>query len=366
MLPDPQFDDAERRAAAAAWRATPRRAVLSVVAERAAPEDLAAEPRAVSAVAARPPIAPDGDAAPSSSRRSSASSRRMTLTIPLERLTAYAARPLRHVPAVLFIIALAALLVLGRRNGEEGHLTPENGLGYWLGIVGSLAMLALLLYPLRKRMGRARWLGSVAAWFRVHMMLGLIGPALILVHCNFKSGSLNATVALVAMLLVAGSGLVGRYFYGRVHMGLYGRKARVEELLADSEALTAALGQDLAQDSDFSDRLAAHHTRSMSASLPARLFLQRGRSRRLRRRLTREARGLIRAEAARAGWSRAEQRRRRADVAAHLGLYFAAVDKAAAFGVYDRLLAAWHIAHLPMFLLLVIAAIVHVIAVHLY
>ena len=282
------------------------------------------------------------------------------------RFAAYAVRPLRHLPSVMFVAGLVAMVHFGWRDNEEGHLTPDSGLGYWLGIVGSLAMLALLLYPLRKRMGSARWLGSVAWWFRAHMMLGLIGPALILVHCNFKPGSLNSTVALAAMLLVAGSGLVGRYLYGRVHMGLYGRKARVQELLADREALHAALGEELAQGHDIVARLQAHHERGMAASVPARLLLQRVRSGRLKRRLVREARGLIRAEGARLGWSRREQRQRRAAVGRHLALYFSAADKAALFGVYDRLLSAWHIAHLPMFFLLVIAAIVHIVAVHLY
>ena len=49
-----------------------------------------------------------------------------------------------------------------------------------------------------------------------------------------------------------------------------------------------------------------------------------------------------------------------------LGQYFAAVNRAAAFAFYERLFALWHVLHLPFFILLVLAAIVHVIAVHLY
>lgn len=282
------------------------------------------------------------------------------------RFTAYAAQKLRAVPPLVFTAVLAAALFIGWRINEEGHLTAESGIGYWLGIAGSLAMLALLLYPLRKRLGPVRWIGSIASWFRLHMMLGLIGPALILVHCNFKAGSLNSTVALVAMLLVAGSGIVGRYFYGRIHMGLYGRKARVEEILGDCGSLHDAIGAELPAGERIIAALEAHAARSLAAGLPARFLLQRGRSRRLRRKLVRDARLLIGEQGAQRGWSRREQRRRVAQVREHLGLYFSAVDKAATFGIYDRLFAAWHIAHLPMFLLLVIAAIVHVVAVHLY
>ncbi len=282
------------------------------------------------------------------------------------RLRAYAARPLRHLPSVVFVAILLAVAYAGWRNNEEGHLTPEKGLGYWLGIVGSLAMLALLLYPLRKRLGRARWLGSTALWFRAHMMLGLLGPALILVHCNFRPGSLNSTVALIAMLLVSGSGLVGRYLYSRVHYGLYGRKARMQEILDDRTAWNAAIGAELPEDNHILAQLREHAGRMEGTSKSVRLLAQRARSRRLKRRLLREAKSEIRAQARLQGWDRREARRRTKAVRRHLACYFSAADKAALLGVYDGLLSAWHVAHLPMFFLLVLAAITHVVAVHLY
>ena len=75
---------------------------------------------------------------------------------------------------------------------------------------------------MRKRLASLKILGSVSAWSRIHMMLGVIGPALILLHANFKLGSLNSNVALLAMLTVAGSGLVGRYLYSRIHLAFTG------------------------------------------------------------------------------------------------------------------------------------------------
>jgi hypothetical protein len=52
------------------------------------------------------------------------------------------------------------------------------------------------------------------------MIMGIGGPLLILMHSTFQVGSLNAAVALYSMLLVAGSGVVGRFIYVRVHRGL--------------------------------------------------------------------------------------------------------------------------------------------------
>ena len=139
----------------------------------------------------------------------------------------------------------ASRLRSGRSGGPSPGLAQQrrrssdarDGHGYWLGIAGASAMLLLLLYPLRKRMKSLRGLGSVGGWFRLHMVLGVIGPALILFHSNFKLGSLNSNVALFSMLTVAASGLIGRYLYGRVHLGLYGRRAEIEELLTDVDNL---------------------------------------------------------------------------------------------------------------------------------
>ena len=48
------------------------------------------------------------------------------------------------------------------------------------------------------------------------------------------------------MLIVATSGVIGRYLYGKIHIGLYGRKAVVGEMLADAELFKRSLGDDLA------------------------------------------------------------------------------------------------------------------------
>ena len=68
----------------------------------------------------------------------------------------------------------------------------------------------------------------------------------------------------------------------------------------------------------------------------------------------REASAIIGANGhnARAGW----WARRSALVAVrkHLDLYFAALRKAAAFAVFERLFALWHVLHLPLFVLLVL------------
>ena len=133
-------------------------------------------------------------------------------------------------------LALAAVIA-GYVVPTEVYLTPQDGFGYTLGIVGGSMMLALLIYPLRKRMPSLAFIGSVKLWFRIHMVLGIVGPLAILYHSNFSLGATNSNVALVCMLIVSSSGLVGRYLYTRIHHGLYGRQATLRELAGDVESL---------------------------------------------------------------------------------------------------------------------------------
>ena len=272
---------------------------------------------------------------------------------------------------LVFALLIASILIYGWHNRDEGDLTPESGLGYGLGIVGGGAMLLLLAYPLRKRVARLKILGSVSGWFRLHMMLGVIGPALILLHSNFKFGSLNSNVALLAMLIVALSGLVGRYLYGRIHLGLYGRRAQIGELQAEVETLKAAMEGELSLPANVFAALDAHAHRAVKRTSGAAgslitLVALRWRSNGLRARLLRAAERHIDLEGKRLGWSWRVRRGHLRRLRKLLTQYFAAVDATAAFVFYERLFALWHVLHLPLFVILVLAAIIHVVAVHLY
>lgn len=289
----------------------------------------------------------------------------------INALAHYLTRPFQRLVPLVFALSVLTALAVGWSNKDEGHLTPETGIGYWLGIAGATMMLLLLLYPLRKRVRILRHLGRVPAWFRLHMLLGVLGPTLILFHSNFKLGSLNSNVALAAMLIVVASGIVGRYLYAKVHNGLYGRKSDVGEIIGDAQVLKDALGDDLAGAEtilnalhEFESRVLAPR-RSVLSSLGS--FLSSGfKARGVRRAISSQAEDIISAQARHYGWSRRERRRRLNLVRNEIALYFAAVAKAARFAVYERLLALWHVMHLPLFLLLVITAILHVVAVHHY
>jgi hypothetical protein len=283
----------------------------------------------------------------------------------------YFAKPLLDLGPLLFASLIIAALYLGWVNRDEGYISADSGLGYWLGIIGSLMMLLLLLYPLRKRARFLRGLGRVPAWFRSHMFLGIVGPTLVIFHANFRAGSLNASVALFFMLTIVASGIIGRYLFAKIHMGLYGSKAEIKQILTDADAVKRALGEDyeganrlLGELGKFEGRILVRHSGFFS-SLWA--FMTLGwRWENLRGRLVKEAAAAIQAEGKKQGWDWRMRRKRLDLVRTHLSIYFAAVNKAARFGVYDRIFAFWHVLHMPLFFLLVFAAILHVIAVHLY
>ncbi len=267
----------------------------------------------------------------------------------------------------LFAAAIAGIVVLGWLHRNDGSLRPDDGLGYAFGIAGAVMMLTLLLYPLRKRVKAMRDWGRVADWFRWHMALGVLGPALIIVHSNWQLKSANASVAFFVMLVVAGSGVVGRYLYGRIHAGLYGRRREAKELRSDSAKDRLALNADFVSGSkvmaelDRFEAAALAPTTSFWSAL-ARFVTVGVLIRRSRRALTAE----LQRDAQKGFASAPERRRRLKDTRRRLDRYYAAVDRAATFGLYERLFSLWHVLHVPLFVLLVCTAIVHVVAVNLY
>jgi hypothetical protein len=273
-------------------------------------------------------------------------------------------------PTRIGFLLAAAAIYLGAKGHTERYISPEYGVGYALGILGGSAMLLLLLYPARKRLKWIGFLGSVKSWFQAHMILGVVGPVLILFHSNFSLGATNSNAALVSMLIVAGSGIFGRYFYTRIHHGLYGRRSS----RADLQAAAAEL-RDKVAGSQFVpqllEQLDAADARLLGKSgklppllwRPIRVTLQVWIERRkLTRTATRELRAAARTNAILAQqypvFLKATKR--------YIGKRLDAARRVAEFESYERLFALWHMFHLPLFFILLVAGIIHVIAVHIY
>lgn len=272
-------------------------------------------------------------------------------------------------PARLFFLVTVALLAFGYNFPTQRYLSPERGVGYLLGLIGGSAMLILLLYPLRKRFRWMSFMGSTKAWFQTHMILGVMGPLSVLYHSNFSFGATNSNVALVCMLVVSGSGLFGRYFYRRIHNGLYGTKATLAELQSHAQR-TRAIASNIAFLPDLMARIeqeeAVVTARCANTPTVLRPVVATWLTLRARIRLYRHVRRSLR----NAGHPKpmpAEQRQRIYRTASlYIDTRLMANKRALEFEAYERLFSLWHVLHLPLFFMLVIAGVVHVIAVHVY
>jgi hypothetical protein len=280
------------------------------------------------------------------------------------------AQPRASIFPKVFTVAVLLALWIGWVSRDDNGLTPVSGAGYWLGIAGSVLMLALLLYPLRKRMRSLRAIGSVTFWFNTHMILGVLGPVLIMWHANFRLGSINCSAALIIMLVVAISGVFGRYLHSKINITFHGRKTEAREVVADADELRGFLGSE----AEVADRMVAQlnayaqlGTASRSALIGIILLLFiNWRGAIIRMRLIAHARGVIAIEGRRHGRSQRVQRQQLTGVTEFVTQHIGAARKAAAFAVYERLFRLWHIFHLPLFILLVLVAITHVYASHFF
>ena len=265
----------------------------------------------------------------------------------------------------------AIAIVLAYLVSRRGYYTAGDDVGYYMGLVGGVMMLMLLTYPLRKYLQSLRNWGPVRHWFSFHMFLGVAGPVLVLAHSTFQLKSTNATVALICMLMVAGSGIVGRFIYVRIHRGLYGEKLNFKELQAtagfESEEMHSKLHfvpeveKRLTQ---FQEYALAENLRFSQASL--RLFTLGTRRRIAYARCASELRRAMRERAEVRQWDRDKLRRRTGSATHLVDEFLLSVQRVSQFGVYDRLFRLWHVAHVPLVYLLVLSGIAHVIAVHMY
>lgn len=265
------------------------------------------------------------------------------------------AAPPRERAVPIAALVCAGLLAFGWSQRREMWLIPERGLGYALGIVGLLLMTLLLLYSVRKRLRRGPL--PLRHWFRVHMVLGLAGPTAILLHANFGLGSLNGRVALCSMLLVAGSGVAGRFVYARIHRGLYGERRQLEPLRREAAAGWGAAEAVMRVAPGIGGRLEAFEALALDPPAgPAaglwRLLVIGSRARRLQRDAARALRA--------SGLPSADM------LGAALDEHLLAALAVARFAAWERVFSIWHAVHLPLCVLLFGAAAAHVVAVHLY
>jgi len=273
----------------------------------------------------------------------------------------------------LYIIVISLVLITGYFVLHDHPFKPGDKIGYNLGLVGGLMMLTLLLYPMRKRIGFMKGWIPLPKWFKWHMIFGILGPTLILLHTTFYIGSINAGVATVCMLLVAGSGVFGRFFYTKIHFGLYGRLATQKQLQEDLDG-----SGDVASVLNFAPavqkKLVEFRDYAANSSIVGKVKIWNIltlsiRAKFLSKKLINELEDVMYSDAHEKNWNDAQMKRldqifyQNVDF---INSYINSVRDLAQFGTYEKLFSLWHIFHVPFVYMLVFSAIWHVIAVHMY
>jgi hypothetical protein len=268
---------------------------------------------------------------------------------------------------------LAALAVwIGWLATRKGPLVDSlDGIGYWLGILGASLMAILLLYPVRKKLRFMRYFGATRHWFRIHMIFGVAGPVLILYHANFALGSFNSNVALFCTLLVAVSGLVGRYIHAKIHTDLDGHRATLRELAERARVTAEQRARAVALVPTLVERLTAFDSHVLqppngllaALALPPKLAVI---TRIEGIRLSFLVRRQLKLQAKKSPVIAAQHRRLRIAMNRFVREHLRRVRRVAELNSYERMFGLWHLFHLPFFYMLVVTAIFHVVAVHMY
>lgn len=294
----------------------------------------------------------------------------LTTPLPVDRGPSLLALAKQH-SWLLFFIMMTSILALGLYVARQKFYSSGDDFGYYLGLVGALMMLSLLLFPLRKRIRFMQNWGKLPNWFRIHMMIGITGPLLILFHSNFRFGSINAGVALFSMLLVAGSGIMGRFVYTKIHHGLYGRSANLKEI----KAHFIAQGEDVKSKFHFAPHVEQWmhdfeaYALDNTLAIPARVwrFFSIGyKADWMHRKTMREIKQLLSQRAQARHWDQTKLAHRLEAADNMAQAYLKEAQAVAQFATYERIFALWHVLHIPLVYMLVLSSIFHVVAVHMY
>lgn len=123
---------------------------------------------------------------------------------------------------------------------KHDFLKPSGTIGLRLGMFGALLFLVVYVYPLRKKWAWLGRQGSSKRWLDFHVLLGLTAPVVITFHSSFKFSGI-AGVAYWIMIVVALSGVVGRYIYAQIPRSLSSAALSLQE----AQGLSTRLAEQL-------------------------------------------------------------------------------------------------------------------------
>ena len=123
---------------------------------------------------------------------------------------------------------------------KQGHLLGWLGLGI---------TLLVFVYPIKKRASQnRRWPRD---WFRMHMVAGVMGPLVILLHSGAHLHALVPVLALIAMAVVTVSGIVGQGVHYLALRTLNDRRRQLHDQGLSADEIDVLLHRMAAQEKAF-------------------------------------------------------------------------------------------------------------------
>ena len=151
--------------------------------------------------------------------------------------------PRRIFLVILYFISLLILTALlieayefySTPNSERPHhsdyrqFRPAGDRGLLYGYIGTVMMVLMLLYTVRKRTGILGRKIPMRPFLDFHIFMGVLGPLFIILHTSFKIQGLVA-VSFWSMVAVALSGFLGRYLYQKIPRNFENRELTINEI----------------------------------------------------------------------------------------------------------------------------------------
>ncbi|MCK6452699.1 MAG: iron reductase [Alphaproteobacteria bacterium] len=134
----------------------------------------------------------------------------------------------------LIVGGLVSLLLI-LTPGFLIHVDPRFAgslAGGALGIAAAVMMIATIAYPLFKRIEWLRRRASMRVVLQVHVIAGVLGPLLAMLHSGHKFESPIGIAMIVLILVLVISGFVGRYYMNQLSTELRGDQAALGRLQA--------------------------------------------------------------------------------------------------------------------------------------
>jgi hypothetical protein len=141
-----------------------------------------------------------------------------------------------------FAIALLTLAGLALLIDAALHFFGLVWVGRWLGIPGTVLILASFAYSLRKRKITTR--SKPMDLLRRHERMAWAGSLLVLVHAGIHFNAVLAWLALLAMAVNIVSGLTGKFLLDRARTRLVTARTRLADSGMDATQIEERLYRD--------------------------------------------------------------------------------------------------------------------------